>query len=260
MISLLAFLKNLRAQPRAQRIQRIYCCRRLCSLIRAAYEAEQQAFTPAVIRASFANCGLCPFNTSKILTRFAENTGVVGGSDLPNLCREAAGAVIRQAKAEKKQPKNIKSVTITALKNQVFSPEAILLDDANRQAAKVAEKQAKLDFRQQRTCRFEGCKKLHRSGSTWFVCECEAIRLCPKHRGLSGDLIDIPCSCNLRVSKRQAKVSAPHCCSLRPVIVLFNLLNLLEHLQNLLLYLVSFNLFQQEAVIYRKPAKETDKE
>src|SRR3989338_2122426 len=45
-------------------------------LIPAAYEAESEAFTPAVITRAFENCGLFPFNETKIIHVHSEHRPV----------------------------------------------------------------------------------------------------------------------------------------------------------------------------------------
>ncbi len=59
-----------------------------------------------------------------------------------------------------------------------------------------------------------GCKRLHRGGSGWMVCECGLTRLCEAHHGLREQVIEEGiCICpSLRVIAKKQRVI----CSIRP--------------------------------------------
>ena len=162
-------------------------------LLEAAYDAEIAAFTPNVIAAAFKNTGLHPFDPDAMWRRFTLNTGAFVQSDLASSCRAAASSVIHEAKTEASKKRGRQapvSGEAVVRKNNVYSPEALLKAHKERTEEREAISQAKKDNAEKMTCRVSGCKRLHRGGSGWMVCECGLTRLCEAHHGLREQVIE----------------------------------------------------------------------
>ena len=186
-------------------------------LLEAAYDAEIAAFTPGVIAAAFKNTGLHPFDPDAMWRRFTLNTGAFVQSDLASSCRAAASSVIHEAKTEASKKRGRQapvSGEAVVRKNNVYSPEALLKAHKERTEEREAISQAKKDNAEKMTCRVSGCKRLHRGGSGWMVCECGLTRLCEAHHGLREQVIEEGiCICrSLRVIAKKQRVI----CSIRP--------------------------------------------
>ena len=172
-------------------------------LVPAAYRAEKEAFTPAVIKRSFSNCGLFPFDEMKIMDRFARNTGVLARQNLEACARAAASAVIQESIAEGQKAKNkegrSKPISGRAVvrKNSVFSPEGLLAAHAERLNAQTEALKAKKQEADRRKCRGSDCSKVHRTGKSWLVCSCGSTRFCSAHTPAGLQPIEAECGCSL---------------------------------------------------------------
>ena len=168
-------------------------------LIPAAYEAESEAFTPAVITRAFENCGLFPFNETKIMDRFIQNTGLLARHGLEDGARAAASAIIQESIAEGQKEGRRKLVKGKAVvrKNAVFSPEGLLVAHAERERAEAAALKAKQEEAERRKCRGTDCTKVHRTGKSWLVCPCGSSRFCTAHLPDSPEPLELECGCHL---------------------------------------------------------------
>src|SRR3989338_7258834 len=141
-------------------------------LIESAYEAEIEASKERIIKCSWNDGGLYPFQPDVICHRANEALGGILGTQCEKVAREAVKHVIDQNK--KKKARIVSGRSVVRM-NQLCSPESLL--QANEALVRSAPERSQLD-----TCRFAGCKKRNRGGKSWAACSCGRFKLCPQHR------------------------------------------------------------------------------
>ena len=178
-------------------------------LLDAAYDAEISAFTPAVISAAFKNTGLAPFDPAIIRKNLMLNTGKFEADSRVAGCRAAASSVLEESRSAGKKNRSKETITGTAvvLKNNVYSPQALLREAEARRRELAAIEKSKQDEKTKKTCRAESCDSVHRDGSGWLVCPCGTTRFCKSHK-TGPHVYSCPCTSLQPSSKRQRNESS----------------------------------------------------
>lgn len=179
------------------------------TFLQAAMDAEESALSADVIRKSFINCGLWPFNVERIMYLAEQNlAGTTSSFQKPiveEYAREAAAAVIQTALAKtKKRKRETTRGIIKVDPNKIYDGRELVRKKEEEQAEiekvendklekkrqrreqsdkRIQEKQAKKDLRKSNICNYPECRKENRGATNWMRClKCCKIILCPKHK------------------------------------------------------------------------------
>lgn len=149
-------------------------------LIQAAYDAEVEAASSRLIRRSWSNTGLHPYDPEFIKTKARLNLGGELGDEASKVARIAVSQVLTENRPKRQRTAVGRCVV---RQNQICSPEGILRAHAENEARILREKL-------ESTCREPDCDKKFRGGKTWKTCHCLSWKLCPKHK-----LTSMQCPC-----------------------------------------------------------------
>jgi hypothetical protein len=199
--------------------------------------AAHQALTPAVIKASFRNVHLYPFDREQLIDYCVEKAGlkivevpqheraenyVAQLGALHAISVKGAQAVVAAAK------ENAEVATAVTPVSRAFSARRFLAmveqnkeNDARAAAVKEAkaeqERQEKrkreedeAERRRLRTCQRDGCARAHRNATTGFLCECGAFYVCQQHhtRTMAGAIDAHKAECGVVRAKRPRRAAA----------------------------------------------------
>ena len=166
------------------------------------YKAEKKGLLPHIVRKSFADVGLWPWNPEKIWEICQQHCPVDPLSQEDETARVLANAInIHNHKQEEWLEKNLSSleeVSVTEAENyefEIFRDEEESEDNDDEGDEHLSPSQSNTDpmpFQppakrprkpscKRKTCCIKGCEKSHIRSKKWAVCSKCNKNFCPKH-------------------------------------------------------------------------------
>lgn len=180
--------------------------------LQAAYVAATKAFAPEPIRKSFKNTRLYPFIKDEWFAHVHEQVNRTITVEEDPLAGEAAAAVVAwldgnsAATKAREEAHQSSPPSFKVLATDIHSPYSLVqtwdhhkdllaaqeavqqanqADRKRKAEERKAEKERAAAERVHKVCKYPGCKKKFRSGSTWLSCRfCDQWRLCGNHKSL----------------------------------------------------------------------------
>lgn len=158
------------------------------------YEAEERAFQPNIIRASFRNVGLFPFDEERMRELTNENSGKlkVSKDDLVNESANMFSSFLNDLVEESNEEKvhqnsdhveflNSPQKLIVAREKEKQLKEEKKKAKIGRKRKREQEAREKLERRIRNNCLVKECTRVKQERSTWKQCsKCDKL-ICPKH-------------------------------------------------------------------------------